>query len=253
MKTVKVKGVEIGLGSPKIVVPIIEGAFLDIINKANIIKDMKVDIVEWRVDFYEEASNIPSVLDTLKDLRKILGNIPIIFTFRTSKEGGEKEISLEDYTRLNKEVANSGNVDLVDVEMFSGNDLVMENISNIHEAGVLVVGSNHNFAKTPEKDEIVSRLQKMQDMGADILKIAVMPKNTQDVIKLLHATNEMYTKYANRPITAISMGSMGVISRLSGEVFGSSMTFGSVGQGSAPGQINAEELDYILDIIHKSM
>lgn len=253
MKTIKVKDIEIGVDSPKIVVPIIEKTSVDIINKANIIKDMKIDIVEWRVDFYEEVSNISSVLDTLKNLRKTLGNLPIIFTFRTSKEGGEKEISLEEYTRLNKEVANSGNVDLVDIEMFSGDDVVMENISNIHEAGVLVVGSNHNFAKTPEKDEIISRLQKMQDMGADILKIAVMPKNTQDVIKLLDATNEMYTKYADRPITAISMGSMGVISRLGGEIFGSAMTFASVGQGSAPGQIDAGELDYILDIIHKSM
>ena len=158
---------------------------------------------------------------------------------------------MEEYTILNKEVANSGDVDLIDIEMFSGDDIVKENIYNIHKAGVLVVGSNHDFIKTPEKDKIISRLGRMQDMGADILKLAAMANNPEDVIKLLDATNEMYSKYANRPLVTISMGPLGVISRLGGEVFGSAMTFGAVGQESAPGQIPLDELVHILGIIHK--
>lgn len=121
------------------------------------------------------------------------------------------------YTALNKSVAQSGNVDLVDVEIFSGDEVVNENITNIHDAGVLVVGSNHDFFKTPDKDDIVSRLRRMQDMGADIPKIAVMPQTAEDVLTLLAATNEMHNKYADRPIITMSMGSLGVISRLSGK------------------------------------
>ena len=251
MKTIKIKDIEIGSGPPKVVVPIVERTREDIIKRAKTLKGMKIDIVEWRIDFYEEVSNISCVLDTLKELRDFLGNIPLLFTFRSKKEGGEKEISMEEYTILNKEVANSGDVDLIDIEMFSGDDIVKENIYNIHKAGVLVVGSNHDFIKTPEKDEIVSRLGQMQDMGADILKLAAMANNPEDLIKLLDATNEMYRKYANRPLVTISMGPLGVISRLGGEIFGSAMTFGAVGQESAPGQIPLDELVHILGIIHK--
>ena len=92
----------------------------------------------------------------------------------------------------------------------------------------------------------------MQDMGADIPKIAVMPQSKADVITLLDATQEMYTKYADRPIITMSMGPAGVISRLSGEAFGSAMTFGAVGQVSAPGQIPVERLRNALQILHTS-
>ncbi|NLY46870.1 MAG: type I 3-dehydroquinate dehydratase [Tissierella sp.] len=253
MKVLRVKGLNIGEGSPKIVVSIVEKNREDIIKKANSLKNMKVDIVEWRIDFYEDVFNIADVLDTLRELRNSLRDIPILFTFRTKKEGGNKEISMEEYTLLNKEVANSGNVDFIDIEMFSGDHIVEKNISNIHKAGVLVVGSHHDFDRTPEKEEIIYRLQKIQDMGADILKVAVMPKDIQDVIKLLDAANEMYTKYADSPLVAISMGPLGSISRLAGEVFGSSMTFGSAGEKSAPGQIPLDELVHFLGIIHRSM
>jgi 3-dehydroquinate dehydratase-1 len=253
MKTLKIRDLTIGEGAPKIIVPIVGKTKEEILEKAKSFKEIKIDVVEWRVDFYDEVFNIEKVLDTLRELRNALDDILILFTFRTKKEGGEKEISIEKYTELNKAVAESGNVDLVDVEIFSGDDVVKENIKNIQDAGVLVVGSNHDFFKTPDKDDIVFRLRKMQDMGASIPKIAVMPQSTEDVLTLLAATNEMNTKYADRPIITMSMGPMGVISRLSGEIFGSAMTFGAVGQTSAPGQIPVEELTTTLEILHKAL
>lgn len=253
MNSLKIRGVTVGEGATKIIVPIVGRTKEAIIEKANSFNGIKIDVVEWRVDFFDEVFNIEKVLETLIELRDSLKDTPILFTFRTKKEGGEKEISMEEYTKLNKIIAQSGNVDLIDVEIFSGDGTVRENISNIHNAGAIVVGSNHDFFKTPDKDDLVSRLRKMQDMGADIPKIAVMPQSTDDVLTLLSATNEMHTKYADRPIITMSMGPMGVISRLSGEVFGSSMTFGAVGQISAPGQIPVEDLANVIDILHKSL
>ena len=93
----------------------------------------------------------------------------------------------------------------------------------------------------------------MQALGADIPKIAVMPTCKRDVITLLAATEEMTTKHNGTPIITMSMGSMGLISRLCGEAFGSSVTFGAVGESSAPGQMNASDLNTILELIHKSM
>ena len=93
----------------------------------------------------------------------------------------------------------------------------------------------------------------MQDLGADILKIAVMPNDKKDVLKLLAATEEMANEYADRPIITMSMAGTGVISRLCGEVFGSAVTFGSAKKASAPGQIDVEDLNQVLNLLHKSL
>ena len=253
MNTVKLRNLEIGTGAPKVIVPIVGKTKEEILAKGKELASIPLHVVEWRVDFYEDAFQIPQVLETLKGLRAALGETPILFTFRTLKEGGEKEISMEDYTALNKAVAQSGDADAVDVEIFSGDEVVKENIANIHAAGKVVVGSNHDFHKTPSQADLIYRLRKMQDMGADIPKIAVMPQSKADVLTLLAATEEMSRCYADRPIITMSMSATGVISRLCGEVFGSSMTFGAVGQVSAPGQIPVEQLNAATEIIHNAM
>ena len=193
------------------------------------------------------------VEDVLKDLRTVLGNIPLLMTFRTSKEGGEKAIETGDYVKLNQNAAKTGLIDLVDVEAFTGDEAVKAVVETAHANGVKVIASNHDFHKTPAKEEIVFRLRKMQDLGADIPKIAVMPQNKKDVLTLLAATEEMASEYADRPIITMSMAGTGLISRLCGEVFGSALTFGAVGKASAPGQMNASDLREILTLIDKSI
>ena len=210
-------------------------------------------MVEWRVDWFEHAFEFDKVKEVLKELREVLGNIPILMTFRTSKEGGEKSIETETYASLNIKAAQTGYVDFVDVEIFTGDEIEMKIIDKVHEAGVKVIASNHDFHKTPEKSDIINRLCKMQNMGADIPKIAVMPQSKRDVLVLLAATEEMVTEYADRPIITMSMAGTGVISRLCGEVFGSSMTFGAATKASAPGQMEVNDLSTILDLLHKAM
>ena len=253
MNTVWLRKVEVGTGKPKVIVPIVAATTEKILEKARELRGVELDVVEWRVDFFEEVDNVERVLDTLKQLRETLGEIPVLFTFRTRKEGGEREISMEAYTTLNRAAAQSGFADAVDVEVFSGDDVVRENVANIHAAGGVVVGSSHEFGYTPERAEIVSRLCKQQELGCDILKIAVMPNSKEDVLTLLGATQEMYQNHARQPLITMSMGAQGVLSRLCGEVFGSSMTFGAVGQVSAPGQIPVERLNAMLDMLHQSM
>lgn len=251
--TIHVRGLEIGVGRPKVIVPIVARDAAGVVEKAASFGGLPIDMVEWRVDFYDDVFDLNRTLSTLSQLRRALGDLVLLFTFRTKKEGGDKEISLEYYTQLNQAAAASGQADLIDVEIFSGDEVVRANIEAIHAAGALVVGSNHDFFATPDQEEIVRRLRKMQEMGADIPKIAVMPTCPADVLALLAATNEMRECYADRPIITMSMSAVGVVSRLSGEVFGSAMTFGSVGQSSAPGQISVQQLTQSLDILHNAM
>lgn len=253
MKTVKMRDLTIGTGCPKVIVPIVAKDLPGILAKANGLTACTMDVVEWRVDFFEDVFQTEKVLQAARELRAALGETPILFTFRTKKEGGEKEIGMPEYTALNKAVAESGYVDAVDVEVFSGDEIVKENIANIHAANKIVVGSNHDFFATPEKAELIRRLRKMQELGADLPKIAVMPKTCADVITLQDATQEMANTYADRPIITMSMGSLGVITRMAGEVFGSSMTFGAVGQVSAPGQIPVEKLQAAMAILHEAL
>ena len=117
MKTVMLRNVEVGCGKPKVIVPIVAATAQGILEKAREFRAHALDVVEWRVDFYEDVFQLPKVLSTLKGLREILGETPILFTFRTRKEGGEKEIDMEAYTALNTAVAQSGDADAVDVEI----------------------------------------------------------------------------------------------------------------------------------------
>ena len=253
MNIVKVRNVEIGAGVPKICVPIVGITKEEIITEAKSFDSIPVDVVEWRVDWFEGVFDFAKVEDVLKNLREVLGNIPLLMTFRTSKEGGEKAIEPAAYAELNIKAAQTGYVDLVDVEIFTGDDIVKKIIDGAHAAGVKVIASNHDFFKTPAKADIIYRLRKMQDMNADIPKIAVMPQNRKDVLTLLAATEEMATNYADRPIITMSMAGTGVISRLCGEVFGSSMTFGAAKKASAPGQMGVNDLSTVLDLLHKAM
>jgi 3-dehydroquinate dehydratase-1 len=252
-KIVTVKEVKLGEGIPKICVPIVGVTKKELIEEIEALKDISLDVVEWRVDFYENVEDIEKVKEVLADLRKLLSNTPILFTFRSKKEGGEKEVSTSYYAQLNKEIVATKLVDLVDVELFTGDEIVKDIVASAHNSGVKVVMSNHDFFKTPSQEEIVSRLRKMQELGADLPKIAVMPQNQSDVLVLLSATNEMAQNYAEGPIITMSMAGTGVISRLAGEVFGSALTFGAAKKASAPGQIGVADLRTVLNILHNSI
>lgn len=140
------------------------------------------------------------------------------------------------YVELNRRMSGAGYIDMVDVEMFSGDDTVSALVRCAHACQVKVVGSNHDFQKTPAKEEIVARLRRMQELDADILKIAVMLRSKKDVLTLLAATEEMCSEYANRPVITMSMDGMGVISRLCGGVrFCGDVRIGREGVGAGAG------------------
>jgi 3-dehydroquinate dehydratase I len=252
-KTVTVKGISIGEGTPKICVPMVGETLEQLIEEAAFLKTVELDIVEWRVDFFEHVEDVEKVKEALSAIRSVLTDPPLVFTFRSAKEGGEKEVSSDYYFELNKVMAESGQIDIIDVELFNDEEEIKSLITTAHRNNVYVIISNHDFGKTPDKQEIVSRLRKAQGLGGDLPKIAVMPKTTTDVLTLLDATNTMNEQYADRPIITMSMAGKGVISRLAGELFGSAITFGAARKSSAPGQVPVTELRNILTLLHNSL
>ena len=153
METVKVRNVEIGAGIPKICVPIVGTTGEEILDAAEDIAKTAADIVEWRADWYEDIFRFDRTRETLAYLRSALGEIPLLFTFRTAGEGGARAIDKDEYVELNRKICGTGMADLIDVEAFTGDEEVEKVIAAAHEKGVRVIGSNHDFQKTPDKIE----------------------------------------------------------------------------------------------------
>lgn len=262
-KTVTVRNLTIGKGMPKICVPLVETTEEKLLEEAKTVKTLPIDMVEWRLDYFEQVGQDESVVATLNKLREIMLDTPILCTFRTKEEGGEKEITAEKYYNLYETVAKSGQCDIIDIELFAGNTMAITEehdytqeeffekmLSMVHGYGVKVIASNHDFYQTPSAQELIYRLCKMQGLGADIAKIAVMPQQQSDVDVLLNATIHMAREYAAIPIVTMAMGQLGSISRINGQLTGSAITFGSASSASAPGQIPVVELKKALEMIH---
>lgn len=252
MKTVKVKNVIIGEGIPKICVSIIGRTNEEMISQAKKILELPVDLVEVRIDYYEQYADVISVKKLLGELKTVIRQ-PVIFTFRTADEGGERDSSREEYQQLLKQIIATGLIDIVDIELFKGDALVKDIITYAHKSGVKVILSNHDFNKTPVKFEIIARLVKMQQLNADIAKIAVMPSTVDDLLTLLSATHEVNSQYGEIPIVTMSMGATGMLSRITGQIFGSSITFGAAEKASAPGQLETKELREMLELMNRNL
>ena len=248
-QTVLIKNVEFGAGQPKICLPVVARTDAEIRQQLMTIAHGQPDLVEFRADWYTDVMDRSARRFALDGIRTLLPQTPLLFTYRTRREGGENELSDADYLRLCLEVIEDCAADLIDVELFMGEEIVAQIVRAAHEKGIAVICSSHDFEKTPAREEMLRRFRAMEALGADLLKLAVMPQSAEDVLALLSATAEMDTT-GSRPVISMSMGKLGAISRLCGEQFGSCVTFGAAGKASAPGQIEARALRSILETLH---
>jgi 3-dehydroquinate dehydratase-1 len=249
---IRMRSVVLGEGRPQVCVPLVGATIAELGAAAFGLDRADYDLVELRIDFFSDWDIPAAVREAIAVVRAALPEeVPVIFTFRTKREGGQREIRPEAYAEL-LELALVAGVDAIDVEQFTQRAFLLRIVAAAHDAGVVVVMSSHDFDATPPRAEILARLSEQQDLGADVLKLAVMPSNPRDVLTLMDATAEFVAGQARRPVITMSMGGLGVVSRLAGETFGSCVTFGSVGASSAPGQVAARELRAILDVLHRA-
>lgn len=247
MSSVKVRDMILGEGLPKICVPLTDKNLNDLKKSIDRMRNMPFDLIEWRADFYEGTENFESCAEAMSLLRSELENTPVLFTIRTCREGGMMEIDTEIYVKILLSVIESGLVDMVDVELSRGADTMRTIVNAAHQSGVKVIASCHDFACTPAKHTIVETLCQMQKLGADVAKFAVMPQSERDVLTLLDATLTMKEEHNETPVITMSMGRLGAVSRICGSTFGSAVTFGTVGNASAPGQLPADLLMSFLE------
>lgn len=252
MSCVDIRGCRIGEGRPKVILPIVERAEAAILEKAAQFSTLQADCVEWRVDHFDDARTPGAVARCLAKLRVALKDKLLLVTIRTKAEGGELALRHTEYTDLLHTILDTDCADLIDIEFFTAGADLPKLVEQAHSAGVAVVCSSHDFAKTPPRAELVCRMVQMQQAGADLPKVAVMPRCRTDVLELLAATAEMADLHPETPVITMSMGALGAVSRLAGEAFGSAMTFANPGTASAPGQVGLDVVNAVLDSLRLS-
>ena len=275
MASVHIKNIILGEGVPKVCVPLTDRSLSSLEGSLNDMRDKHFDLIEWRVDKFEafrlhimgnaEVGNfrdndvIPAAKSmndigiALKEaaalIRAAFPDKPVIFTIRTNRDMEDFEISDEAYAAAVSYAVGQGLGDIIDIEQSRGAALVIRLVNLAREYGIRTIVSKHLAKRTPAEADIINTLQDMQYAGADIVKFAVMPQTKADVMSLLNATYRYSSEPESVPVITMSMGRLGVLSRISGSLTGSCLTFGTVGAASAPGQIDCEELSRILDVL----
>lgn len=248
--TLKVRDLVLGEGLPAICVPLTGETRKELLLQASWAVQAKADLVEWRADHFDDLDDPGAMAAMLASLREAIGSLPLLFTVRTHPEGGELPYSAEEYERLLRWAVSQSEIDLIDIEFLHYDLDPSEWVDSARRSGMMTVASAHFFRGTPEKAELRQVFARGEQTGADILKVAAMPEKPKDVLRLMRVTQQVREE-TGRILITMSMGEMGKISRVSGALTGSAVTFGTAGPASAPGQIPAEELRMILHALQE--
>lgn len=226
---------------PKLCVPLTGGTRQDIDNQLKLIVPKQPDIIEFRADFLENIDNVEYVLSTIDSIINQI-EVPLLFTIRSEHEGGEPiSLTEEEKVALIKEVCAKSDVTYIDYEVANDEKFVRTVQEAAEQNDKKLILSYHNFDETPDNNNLIKRFVQMEMYGAHVAKVAVMPKDKADVLRLLYLTQDV-DQLLSIPVMTMSMGDIGKYSRAMGWVYGSIMTFGVGVQSSAPGQIPIEDL-----------
>ena len=253
-KPIELNGQAIAGGKfPLICTPLVGRTLDKLMTELDVVLPKKPDVLEWRVDFFEQIGDTAGVIAAASAIKSKAGEIPLLFTRRSTIEGGEKiALSEAQVIAMYAAVCESKSIDLIDYEM--ANDAA--NIVRVRDAakanGIKLVLSFHNFSYTPGLETLAAKFLMADQLGADVAKVAVMPRDLDDVLTLLTATRDA-SKKLRIPLISMSMGPYGALTRMVGGVFGSSLTFAVGASSSAPGQVPIEDLNAVLAILQKSM
>ncbi|MDS3027455.1 type I 3-dehydroquinate dehydratase [Streptococcus pneumoniae] len=202
---------------------------------------LDADIIEWRADYLPKEA----ILQVAPAIFEKFAGRELVFTLRTRSEGGEIDLSPEEYIHLIKEVAQFYQPDYIDFEYYSYKDVFEEMLDFPN-----LVLSYHNFQETPEN--MMEILSELTILNPKLVKIAVMAHTEQDVLDLMNYTRGFKTLNPEQEYVTISMGKVGKVSRITADVTGSSWSFASLDEVSAPGQISLASMKKIREILDEA-
>ncbi len=199
------------------------------------LKDRPFDIVELRLDLL--GADTPDWMALCGAIEK--AGIPVLLTIRSAREGGKWRAPDAQRRRLYQKALPV--VSAVDVEIHS---TIFKSVCRAaHEKGRTVIGSFHDFKRTPSERVLNGVIRASSAHGADVVKIATYARCEEDVLGLA----SLLRRHRNVPLSLLGMGPLGKSSRIELARAGSCLTYGFVDKPTAPGQYSCAELRARLD------
>lgn len=198
--------------------------------QARLAQQQGAGALELRADLLADPAQVRAALTAVR----AASSLPLLLTYRSTTEGGKGAghgQGYEDYLASLLQLRPA--VAAVDIEMACPASKAL--VAEAKAGGYDVVGSCHDFTATPSAAQITQKLAQITAAGADITKVAYMPRTAQDVAALRHAAHDFAGAYPHQPLIAISMGQLGAPSRTD---LANCLTFATIADGaaSAPGQ-----------------
>ena len=194
------------------------------------------DMVEIRYDLI--APRKETWLEACRALAK--HGIPVLLTIRSAREKGAWKGTERQRVDLYRKYLPW--VSAVDVEILSP---AFEPVCRAaHSLKKKVVGSFHDFERTPRENKLRTMLLRARRQGADISKLATMIQTPDDVAVLYRLLKER----SRGPLCLIGMGALGRSTRLGLPSLGSCLAYGHIGSDAAPGQWHCRDLRRWLEL-----
>lgn len=215
---------------PVIATALTDGAPSGQARQARLAQQQGAGALELRADLLADPAQVRAALTAVR----AASSLPLLLTYRSTTEGGKGAghgQGYEDYLASLLQLRPA--VAAVDIEMACPASKAL--VAEAKAGGYDVVGSYHDFTATPSAAQITQKLAQITAAGADITKVAYMPRTAQDVAALRHAAHDFAGAYPHQPLIAISMGQLGAPSRTD---LANCLTFATIADGaaSAPGQ-----------------
>ena len=262
MNQLKVREITLQPGRPKVAVPLVSQQPIDLITECEYLKNLPCDMVEWRADYFlsaidnledylSDSNGYLNIIKILDDINYIAAEKPLILTVRSLAQGGQIQLTRNQLESIYSIASKTGLIDFVDIELYDKNGVlheewVREQIDEAHRCGVKVILSHHDFAKMPQPMEMVEIAKTMYRLGADVCKIAAMAFTKDDAMSLMKTTAYLNNNNIG-PLIMLAMGEAGMVTRVAGGKYGSTVTFASGRDQSAPGQADTYTMKKWLD------
>ncbi|HII79932.1 MAG TPA: type I 3-dehydroquinate dehydratase [Methanosarcina sp.] len=206
------------------------------------------DILEIRLDLLG-IRDLERAAEIIREIKSETG-IPLLVTNRSRTEGGKWEGKEEDRIGLLMNLLSfKDGPDAIDIELSAGRNDRDKVIKAAKDHGKTVIISSHNFLKTPSLQDMKAILEEMFHAGADIAKLAVMPRSMEDTLNLLRVTLDF--KDTGKSVCTIAMGRQGKHTRVVAPLYGSVLTYASIESdaAAAPGQLPVDEVKKIMEML----
>jgi 3-dehydroquinate dehydratase I len=213
-------------------VPLVVASFYDDEVLAEKAPSLGVDVAELRIDQFSRTD-----VEHVVRQARLFGGMPTLATVRAAHEGGAWQGTDEERLELYRAVLPF--VDAVDVEL-SSRAIRDDVIAAAREHDAVVIGSFHDFTRTPDLGDLEAVVAEGKAVGVDLVKVSTMATSREDLRRLASLLVN------DSGLIVIAMGAVGTVSRVFFPALGSRLTFSFIGDKPTSGQLAFDEMSALM-------